>query len=178
MSYLFTLLIGSLLLLAVFHFTWSSIVMPTYRQVQRNKLFALRDQVRLLHLKGGLKENEFELVHDLLNYHISHLSQLQLSSLWAFRREYERSESFRNQINKQYDSIRSVSNPELSKVVEDTADICKTVFLLNSGGWLIFIIPAIMAIVFTSSIRQFALKQVTHAMYASNESRSGLKFSY
>lgn len=177
MSYLFTLLMITLVLLAVFHFIWSGIIMPAYRQLQRNRLFSLRDKVRNLRISGSLNEHEFELVHGLINYHVSHLNQLQLSSLWAFHREYERNAKFRNRIDAEFETIKNISDPRLSEVVEETADVCRAVCVLNSGGWLIFVIPAIIAFVFTARIRQFALKQVAHGMFTRDQN-SSLQFSY
>lgn len=165
MSTTFIILILLVSGLSLFHFLWSSTIMPTYRQLQRNKLFTLRDELRRLHINKKVSEQNFNLVHEVINYNLKNLGKLQLIDLYRFRSAYHKNPAFKKTIDKELKKFSSIKDENLNRILDQVGNISRTVCNLNSGGWLVYVIPLIIAYMFARTIKHYAMRLTAHESF-------------
>lgn len=144
----------ALIILGVWHYLYENIVLPTVHTSFRNKLFALRDELR-----GCLIDNPqidkaaFDVAQDGINTTINCVDLLDLSMQARFQHRMSIDASFRERVEARRKLIDNAQSPELKDIVKRANAMLRDIFVLNSGGWFIYVVPIAIAIVFSRKIK-------------------------
>ena len=137
------ILMITVLFIAIFHFVYDDIVLPSIRQHLRNKLYALRDELRWLKINGidHADNAAFELVHDAINTFANRLPMLTISVRQSFEREIKHNTQLQHIIETRTKTIKSCRNSDIQRIYAEVNNILETVYIANAGGWFIYIVP-------------------------------------
>ncbi|MEO8516555.1 MAG: hypothetical protein ABI426_07420 [Flavobacterium sp.] len=145
-----------LVIAAIFHFIYESILLPMLRLELRYKLFGLRDQLR--HLKSenteSISDNVFYLLEETICTTINRLPYLSISSRVDATREFETNPTFRKRVEDRVNLLRSCDNTEVKQITKGIADISFYTFILNAGGWIYILVPLLIVVLIFAFITQ------------------------
>lgn len=153
-----TILIYSILALATFHFVYDGIVAPSIRLHLRNRLFALRDELRAIHAAGVSREdhNAFWYVHEGINGLLNRLPGLTMSNRAAVRRAYETDAALRTIVKAREEMLDNCRDARIKKVFERSSAVVEMAFLANAGGWAVYVVPVAFCALTIGSLRKLA----------------------
>lgn len=145
-------------LLAILHFAYENIVAPTLRVYQRNKLFALRDELRTIDFYALSKTDKvaFECIEKSLTNCIQNLPYMNIYNFTRYKQEYEKNEKLREVVNSKINSISQCSVDELKDIFNQTGKISYDAILINSGVLFLYLIPLALIAV----LGEFGIKLV------------------
>lgn len=142
-----------LILLAAYHWIYEAIVMPNIRHEMRYRFFELRDRLRSLKIHDEKLPSEvFQQVDYSINSSIKHLPYLSFSVLIEARKAFDGDEKLKNTISKKVDLIRSCENKDVIEISEENTRLTAISLFLNSGSWLIYLIPFIIIGIFAREV--------------------------
>jgi len=128
--------------LMIWHIFYESILAPALRNNLKYKFFEIRDQLRLLKIDGLSKSDEE--VYDLLDQSICHLihsmSFLNIVNYLQLRRELINNKEFNIESGKIKSIINNSENENLKIIDEKIARHGGSIFMINSGGWIIYLL--------------------------------------
>ncbi len=145
-------LIFILMLLAVYHFVYESIIAPSLRLGLRYQFFNLRDQIRMLKAENGANfpKDVFYLMEEFINSSLKHLHHYNFSLLLEAKKEFESDPKLKEKINKKINTINSCKIGEVKDIFKQTLQLTTRAFLINIGSWFIYLIPlAILYLAFS-----------------------------
>lgn len=142
-----TLLI--IFILAIIHFSYENIIAPTLRIYQRNKLFALRDELRNVDFYALNKQDKqaFEYVENSLTNCIQNLPYMNIYSFTRYKHEYAENEHLRNTVKEKIDKITNCSISEIKNVFNDAGEVVYHTIWINSGMWFLYLIPIALILI-------------------------------
>lgn len=143
MTYLFYIICG----MAVIHFIYERIILPSIRLSFRAKLFQIRDAVRseLLFSSLSVKDKKAaELVHRGLNNAINRLHMLTLSNKVIVTKRVMDSSELRNAMMEYKNTIDSCESIVVKKALCDANKVMDDVFLANSFFALLYLFPVVI----------------------------------
>lgn len=137
-----------ILILSILHFAYESVIAPTLRVYQRNKLFILRDKIREIdfHALKGNDKYAYEYIEKGLNNTISNLSRLNLYSITKYIEKLEKDVNFKKEVENRAKKIIESSVSELKEIYEEAGQITFDTVCINSGAWFFYLVP--IALVF------------------------------
>lgn len=149
-----TTLFYVLCVLAILHFIYERIVLPSVRLHYRNELFKIRDTVRNEMISGveGKDVEIAKLVHDGLNNTINRLHYLTLGNKVRAQMKFENNESMRNHVKKHVDLMMSSENETLKTALNDTVCVMDKVLLFNNLFFFIYMLPIVAVVLVVSSV--------------------------
>lgn len=137
-----------LMAIAMMHFIYDGILLPSIRQHNRNKLFELRDRLRNDAL-NGLNKNDleaFNMLHDGINNLVNKLPMLTVSVYVEIEMASKNDAKFNERIEKRRAVMENCSSDEIKAVRDEINEILIKSLIANTGGWMIYMIP--IALVF------------------------------
>ncbi len=132
--------------LAVMHFIYESIVLPSIRLSLRFKLFALRDQLRTLLMRNEDAGEVFRIQQSAINNSIKMLSRADPATLAKFEQQLREDEAMRNRVERRMKLVDEYASEEFQTIVKETRRAFRSAFVANMGAWFIYIVP--IAVVF------------------------------
>lgn len=141
-------LIYAALILSIWHFVYEGIVAPAIRLGLRNRLFAIRDELRLAQFEVLSKSDEraFSFVHNGINNFLNRLPNMTLTAVSGVRKEIAGNASFRQSLNDHVNAVMNADNQRIRNAFMQANTVMELAFLTNMGGWFIYIVPAAMII--------------------------------
>jgi len=138
-----TIFISILIIIAVYHLLWESAILPTHRLYLRNKLFKLRDEIRELKQQGISEKDKaaLKLLHQSVNFYTTRLHQLTMGLQITLEQEYKEDPKFRERVAKKSEILKSADNKAVLKIYNEANDILENAYLMNAGGWFVYLIP-------------------------------------
>jgi hypothetical protein len=132
--------------LALIHFVYEGILLPSIRLGLRDRLFHLRDELRALKIRQPEKFDgaAFDIVHDGINNYLNRLPQLTISFQNQFRRFFDANESFREQLKARRQIVDASPNEELKQIVKRADAVLQEALIANSAAWFVYLIPIIV----------------------------------
>lgn len=146
------------LIIAAWHFVYEGIIAPSIRMHLRNKLFALRDELRAAKAVGIAREDEqaFWFVHDGINNFLNRLPGLTMERTRRLRSAYESDSKLRDTLKAHLDKVLSAEDPVIRSVFDRTNEVIRIAFVTNAGGWFIYIVPLACSILLMGSLTKAA----------------------
>lgn len=157
------LLIIILLAIATFHFVYEGIVAPSVRMQLRNKLFCLRDELRQLKVDGQLAKADAEAfwyVHDGISSFLNRLPYLTIGLQISVDKAYRENPALQARIEQRCRLLNSCQNKVITDVFAKTTRVVEEAFIVNSGGWFVYIVPLGILIATLGSLKKLAFSLV------------------
>lgn len=144
-----TVLFFVLLGMALAHFIYEKILLPSIRLHFRNKLFELRDRVRneLIENRTSESAEAAKLVHEVLNNAINRLHMMTLQNQWRARKRFRNDPSIQHKINRDVEILRRADNKVIDGTIRDSASILKNVLFFNSFMFFVYTLPVFILVV-------------------------------
>lgn len=139
------------IILALWHFVYQAILLPSFRLKLRFKLFTLRDETRALKMKhqNDFSEETFRWLEGRINSIIANLRFIEFSTLYEANKFIKSDKKIEEKIRKRMSDIEDCKIVEVRDVYNDSLKIFLLTLLANGGSWGIFLIPiALLTITF------------------------------
>ena len=150
-----------LIVLAVWHFVYETILLPSIRWNLRNELFALRDRLRNVVIeKQKYDKTVFDLVHNVLNNYINRLHWVDLRFEFKFREILKNNPAIRKEVEQNLQKIEESKNQEIKAVFNQTKSILCRAFAANIGGFLFYLIPLVFIVFSIEKLLSIILKNI------------------
>lgn len=145
-----TTLFYVLCILAIVHFIYEKIILPSIRLSFRNQLFALRDKVRKEIIKGDLGADlaPAQLVHDGLNNAINRLHLMTLPNKIRAQRRMQSNPAIQARIKREVQQLKNCKNKDVIDVMMESGFILEKTMIFNNLMFLIYILPVALSILF------------------------------
>ncbi len=136
-------LIIAVTVLAVVHFVYEAILLPSFRQDIRYRLFALRDQLRALMAdeSAGLDPEVFRYMQSSLNVKLAFLHRVDIRIIYYANRLYKKDEAFASRIRKRQSEIDNYQHEEFQAINKQSLNLFAVAFVLNSMGFILVCSP-------------------------------------
>jgi len=136
--------------LALFHFIYELIVLPSIRLHLRNQLFSLRDDIRHLKINGLEKKDEqaFWFVHDGINIFLTKIPKITFLKLIKFKEAHDKDPSFLKEAEMRISVVKNSSNEAIISIFRSTSDILVKAVIANMGAWFFYLVPIFVLTVF------------------------------
>jgi hypothetical protein len=143
-----------LFVLAMWHFVYESLLLPTIRLKYRYKLFELRDQLRRLSIKNDPEINKdvLGLVDHAISTSISRLPFLSITLLFSAKKTVLSNEALRKKVEKQLDDIKACKSREVQDIFDLTTKYSGSVVIANSGGWIPYLMAILIPVLFVLTV--------------------------
>jgi hypothetical protein len=146
----------------IWHYLYEGIIAPSIRLHLRNRLFALRDEIRDLKISGidAADEKAFWFVHDGINNFINRLPFLTIERAKILTTEYAHNELLRKTLDEHRDAVLKTKNKGIHNVFLKTNSVIEKAFITNMGGWFIYIVPIALILAAMSKLSSFATELI------------------
>lgn len=143
------------IILAIFHFVYESILLPSIRQRLRYKLFALRDRLVRLSLDNNQKTEikHFEHIERSINTSIRHLPYMTISTIFHADNFYKMNPELQNDINRRVETIKNLKNEQLKELHSVCIKYSIQSLVYNSMMLFIYLLPIVLLISLIGVIR-------------------------
>ncbi|OHX67390.1 hypothetical protein [Flammeovirga pacifica] len=125
-------------LFAIFHFVYEGIILPNKRLEYRYKLFALRDQLRVLKSNNEKELNDelFLILDDSISTTIQYLPYFSLSFLRDAEKILNKDDKYIEIVEERKKKFNNCKIEEFHEIKNKLSDYSFDVLAFNSGGWL------------------------------------------
>ena len=132
-----------LLVVALYHFVYESILAPSIRLKLRFELFVLRDRVRALKIENfdSFKDKHFNYLQDSINNLIALLARFDCATLARIETAMKRQTGLKKRAEERSRILDDCDLDEAKAIRYASLRLASTALAVNSGGWLIYIIP-------------------------------------
>jgi hypothetical protein len=132
-----------LVILAMLHFIYESILAPSFRMKLHFDLCALRDELRRIQWVYGPAQSEENLryLNESLRALASVLHRFDVGTLAAVRQEMTRNPALRKEIEQRGRMLEGCAVPEAIEIRERLVRIACRALLVNHGAWCIYVVP-------------------------------------
>lgn len=141
MAIVFLVFVG----LAIFHFVYESILLPSIRCDLRYRLFALRDRLRAS--EGHCRPEEkaaYQTLERSICVTIKYLHKLDLTNIALAQRAVESDPQLGKAIDERIAKINSLA--ETREINQELVKLSQLIFAANIGGWM-YLLPFIVGMV-------------------------------
>lgn len=134
------------ILLAILHFIYESIVLPTLRLKLRFKLFELRDSLYRMAIEDKINSNDknFEHIEKSIDNTIRHLPYMTFSTVYEAGVFYKNNPEIKKEVEKKIDAIENIKNEALKNIHHKCIQYSINSLLLNSASWIIYVLPILI----------------------------------
>jgi len=157
------LLLSIMMFLAIWHFAYESILMPTIRLGLRYRFFKVRDKLRMLKIqkKNEITEDLFNHLDNFINSSINYLPYLNYSLIIQAKEEFKSNIELQRQVEQKIELMNSCKSIEAKKLYEETIHYSNCAFILNMGSWIIYLLPILLIvyILFKIELLAFGLEK-------------------
>jgi hypothetical protein len=135
------ILVGALY--AVFHFVWEGILAPSQRMMKRFDLFKMRDDLRSLKLEHPeMTDEAYRLVEDAIHTGVKMLYFVDVFFLLKIEAHMRNDPELKERVTKRRAIVKNdPMAEELDGVMDRLRTAMQRAAVLNSGGWLLYLIP-------------------------------------
>ena len=131
----------AILTLAVMHFFYEGIILPSIRLSLRYKLFALRDQLRALLGRSGAAGDVFLVQQSAINNSIKILNRIDTAMMATFSQQMRADDSMRRRVEKRVKIVENYECEDFQKIVAETHRIFRLAAISNMGGCCFYVVP-------------------------------------
>jgi len=155
-----------LLFLALFHYIYESVLLPSIRLNYRYRLFSLRDELRRLKFENRdlIDDKLYDHLQTSLNVIVNYLYRFDIWMLWKAHKRYVEDKKFRERIERRAKLIDELLEKcKVTEVVELRKKYLGTleyVLLANAGAWYIYLFPIAFVLVGLNKLKSF-IKEVS-----------------
>lgn len=145
-------LIILLLAMAIFHFVYDGIILPSLRLKLRFELFALRDEIRRLRSETKGDDKAFLVLQESVNLSIRILPRATLSTFVKATKQMHENVNLRKTVEERIAIIDRSTISELKTIRSKTADVVMKAIGANSLPLLVYMLPVTVVFVVISMV--------------------------
>lgn len=130
--------------MAIWHFTYESLIAPNLRLKMRHDLFIERDKLYNIKISEDTKAVDkaaIDIIDQNIKFMKVRMSEITIHSLMQFKKLYESDEKLRSKIDNIELKISSSENSDIKSIDKKLNRIATNALLINSGGWLVYLLP-------------------------------------
>lgn len=156
------ILILILILLGFFHLIYEGAFAPSIRLSYRFRLFALRDALRMQKCvqKNRLSDDVYDDLEESINNTIHYMPRLDFGFLSAAMKVTASNPQYKENVKKRRELLERCPVDEVQKIRKEIIKITSSIFAVNMGAWVIYLIPVIIFLVgyesFKLMVKNFA----------------------
>ena len=155
------ILLISLAVLAILHFIYEAIILPTIRWNLRNELFSLRDKLRNVVInKEQYDPATFELAHSGINHFINRLHHLDLRFQFKYSKLLKESPELSKEVESKITLMQNCKNETIKTAFFQTSKILQTAFTANIGANFFYLVPIVIFFLILKKISNLLIKTV------------------
>ena len=145
-----------LILLSLWYLLYESVLKVFLQNILKNKLYALRDEIRLLILHNRKRADTavLELMDRSVNSLIDQQASYTLSMVIRIQQEIRSNQFLREQLEQREQEVRRSGIKEIPVLYHKAAILSGVSLLVNSGGWAPFLLPFIFFRIFSHQLKQ------------------------
>jgi|SRR5580704_13209171 hypothetical protein len=130
---------------ALWHFIYEAVLLPSIRLNLRFKLFSLRDRLRNLKMEcqENCPDDSFHLLDDSLSWQMDNLHKMTFSLLFDTIHLMKKEPALAQEMERREKIYTNCQIPEFIKIRNEQNVIAVHVVGSNSVGWLIYLLPII-----------------------------------
>ena len=141
---------------------------PAMRFHLRNSLFVQRDHLRRLSITKKIDSQDseaFDYVHSGINLFLDKLDRLNFDTRRNAARLIDTNPELLRKVEARLKVMTDCQNQEIVLIFTNTTKIVERAFIVNMGGWMIYLVP--LAIVFSSiaSLKKLASELLVATPY-------------
>jgi len=148
---------------ALWHYIYENLIAPNLRLKIIHDLFTERDNlyaIKILEDTQEVDKKAIEIIDQNIKFMKVRMSEITINRLLQFQKLYKSDEKLRSKIDSQELKISSSKNSDIKNIDKKLNNIAINALLINSGGWLIYLLPlAIIKVMFTDLIQ--SAKQIS-----------------
>lgn len=173
------LLITVLLILAVAHLTYESIVLPTIRLANRYKLFALRDRLRYLthQHNNKISDQVFEIVDSSINNTLTLLPHFTVSVYLASFKKFSEKSDLTKKSEARMNTVNNCEIEEVRQIANKASSYLFQTLIYNSLALLILSAPIVIIIEIIRSLFREIKKTTTNIVFTKGSIDLGIDYS-
>lgn len=172
METVLTYLLTAIFVFSVFHYIYESIIVPSERMLIRDELFQIRDKLRGSYSSFNPNDKKaFDLLHDMgINHSLNNLSMFNLLTQIKIFITIKNNPSLEESSKSKVALIESAKSHIIRESFIDFKKLIDKSYLLNSGGWTIYVIPVVLTVLFTDVLRRALINSVFSTNNAADHS--------
>lgn len=149
-----TILFFTFASLAIIHFVYEGIIAPSIRLELRYEAFKMRDKLRKLKIEHGdqVSDEIFQILQRSLNNEIALLHRANISNFYYASKELGNSKKAQEEIERIERLVSECPIEEVQEIRNSGVTNIAAAFVVNAGGWLIYIIPIALIVKSYNSI--------------------------
>lgn len=153
--------------LAIFHFWWDGIIAPSVRLEMRYELFKMRDSLRRLKIDHGEQVNDelFDVLQHMLNNELAFLHRATFGNLYFAYKRYGDKEDLKLGFEKFTKLVEESHLDEVKAIAHRSSLIVVCALIVNSGGWLVYVVPILLLAISYKTIQVLATKLLIGLTY-------------
>jgi len=134
------------LALAVLHFMYESLLLPSIRTKLRFRLFGIRDDLRMLMAESGndLDTKLFHYMQDSINTAVAFLQYIDLKALLQARRIFREDPELCERASKREAMIDACSLEAFQVIKRERSKLFGYALLANSAGFFVYAVPFVI----------------------------------
>jgi hypothetical protein len=144
--------------LAIFHCVWEGIIAPEIRMEFRWELFEMRDRLRKLKMDNGdqISDSLFEDLQHIINNQIALLHRATIGDFVRAYKTVNTKKNAKEVLERFEQSINSCTVADVRNIWNKSVAVTVGAFIINSGGWLVYVVPVLIALICYGTIKRFA----------------------
>lgn len=149
-------------ILSIFHLFYQSLLLPTIRLDLRFKLFRLRDKLRKLKLEKG-SELDDKIMYDLqkmINANIKNLAYIDFETIYETKKYFDENPKLNSKVEYRRQLLDSSPLQEVKDIYKESVRLFLLTIGANSGGWVVYIVPALIIALMYGSIKNSIKKML------------------
>lgn len=136
-----------LLVAAVWHSVYETILAPSLRTYIRNRLFEQRDKLRRSLIEKRIHGDAFNQMQESINLAICIQDQIRLIDLYSHRRKMQLDTPYRNKVEKRSKRLEKHSDDTARAIQEKTVKLISYALAINSGAWAPYLVALVVPII-------------------------------
>jgi len=139
----------ALVILALFHLVYESILAPSFRTHLRLELFALRDELRKLKInrRSSFDDRHFSYLQDAVNSLIAFGHGFDGAMLAAVENEFRRDRQFRDKVESRSRVLDDCLVSEAKAIRQKSVGVAARLLLVNSGALFVLVAPCVLCMI-------------------------------
>ncbi|MFO0940062.1 MAG: hypothetical protein U0930_04780 [Pirellulales bacterium] len=158
MSVALSWVLVGLILAAMWHFLYDGIIAPSIRLHMRYSVFALRDELRR---EMTVDNSESLLIlQSAMNISLRVMSEFSISDAFMLKRYLAENPEVRDEVLRRSKVVESCTNQKVQDISKRLNRVLRAAFVVNTGGWAIYIVPLIVALALFRKIKSITISML------------------
>lgn len=174
------------LVLALFHFVLESTVLPSVRKEISFRLFAKRDELRMLKFdhEKSIGEDVYMEVQHSINVLQNIIPILDLGTVKRVTKNMDADPNAAKAIDKRIELLNNCKVEEIRQIHQKVTNYAFTAVLVNSIGWIVYLLPVLIPLIviliisgFFNDIKKLFRQKINQMLYSEKTEINGLHIS-